>query len=82
MATITFHPLLSAPTLRSSREPAIGVMRRFFARLAAGRRRRAERAIAGYIERRGGKFTDGMERDIERRLMFDGWTTPSFSDRG
>ena len=37
--------------------------------IAAARMRQAEREIALYLERSGGKFTDEAEREIERRFL-------------
>jgi hypothetical protein len=31
---------------------------------------------------RGGKFTDSLERDVERRFLFGGWPSTSSSERG
>ena len=42
---------------------------RFFRALHESRMRQAEREIALYIERSGGKLTDSTEREIERRFL-------------
>lgn len=51
----------------------VAPQRGFFARLMdammAARMRQAEREIARYLERTGGKFTDEAEREIERRFL-------------
>ncbi len=55
----------------------VAPQRGFFARLMdammAARMRQAEREIALYLNRTGGKFTDEAEREIERRFL----STPS-----
>ncbi len=42
---------------------------RFFAALMASRQRQADAEIARYIASTGGKFTDQIEREIQRRLI-------------
>jgi len=42
---------------------------RFFSALMASRQRQAEREIAAYLERSGGKLTDTAEREIERLFL-------------
>ena len=39
------------------------------AAMTALRQRQADRAIARFMAGRGGKFTDEMEREIERRFL-------------
>ena len=39
------------------------------AAMTASRQRQADREIARYMAGRGGKFTDEMEREIERRFL-------------
>ena len=50
-----------------------GFLRNVFLRLAdaieQANIRRAEREIARYLRRSGGKFTDEVEREIERRFL-------------
>jgi NAD(P)-dependent dehydrogenase (short-subunit alcohol dehydrogenase family) len=36
--------------------------------------RRAEREIAGFIARRGGRITDEVEREIGRRQLTSNWS--------
>lgn len=43
--------------------------RRLFEAILAARRSEAEREIALYLERTGGKFTDDVEREIESRFL-------------
>ena len=42
---------------------------RFLAAMMASRQRQAEREIASYLERNGGKLTDTAEREIERLFL-------------
>ncbi|NNM74517.1 hypothetical protein [Enterovirga aerilata] len=59
----------SAP--RAAAKP--GPSRPWFARLAnalvEARARQAEREVARYIEQHGGRFTDDLERQIERYFV-------------
>jgi len=69
--------LLSSPfpTLEFDRSaahaarPKRGLFARWLAAMMEARQRQAEREIARYIERSGGKFTDSLEREIERRFL-------------
>lgn len=51
----------------AARQP--GLFRRLLDGLMAARMRQAEREIAIYLERNGGRFTDETEREIERRFL-------------
>jgi hypothetical protein len=57
---------------RAGRDPssASGLPGRLWAALSKSRRRGEEAEIAAYVEMRGGRITDALERDIERRFMF------------
>lgn len=46
-----------------------GFFQRLLDALEAHSRRKAEAQIARYLSRRGGKFTDEAEREIERRFL-------------
>lgn len=46
-----------------------GPLRRLFEAIEQANIRQAEREIARYLSRRGGKFTDEAEREIERRFL-------------
>ena len=52
---------------RSAAKP--GFWARLLNALAESNQRRAEREIALYLRHANGKFTDEMERDIERRFL-------------
>ncbi len=41
----------------------------FIAALAATRQRQADEEIARWLARHGGKFTDDLDRQIERRVL-------------
>ena len=45
------------------------LLRRVYDAVLAGQNRRAEREIARYLREHGGKFTDGLEREIERYFL-------------
>lgn len=49
-------------------QPRKSLLVRFVQALAAGRRARAEAEIARFIEERGGRVTDSLEREISRRF--------------
>lgn len=53
---------------RSRRAPKRSIFRIVLDALILSRQREAERKIADYLERTGGKFTDESEREIERLL--------------
>lgn len=58
--------------LKTERKP--GFLRRLVAAMQQARMRQAEREIALYLSRTGGKFTDEGEREIERRFLSNrGW---------
>jgi hypothetical protein len=57
------------PAARTSPPAKAGFLHRIFDALVAARTRQAEREIARYLATTQGKFTDQMERDIERRLI-------------
>ena len=45
------------------------LLRRLYAAVIEQRRRSAEREIARYLARSGMKFTDAVEREVERRFF-------------
>ena len=49
--------------------PKPGILTRFFRALIEARQHQAERAVARYLASSGGKLTDSIEREIERRLV-------------
>ena len=57
------------PVTRAATPARPGLFVRFFRALHEARLRQAEREIALYIERSGGKLTDTTEREIERRFL-------------
>jgi hypothetical protein len=48
--------------------PRRGFWQRFLDALIASRQRQADREIAYYLARRGGVFTDDVEREVMQRL--------------
>jgi hypothetical protein len=50
-----------------------GLLRRLFNAMITSRQHQAEREIAYYLQRTGGKFTDAIEREIERRFLRSLW---------
>lgn len=65
------HTAIDARDLAISQPaaPRRGLLRRLLEGLMAARMRQAEREIAIYLERNGGRFTDETEREIERRFL-------------
>ena len=61
------------PTKRSATVKAIGILRRIFGAMLdamhESRRRQAEREIANFVARQGGRLTDDLEREMTRRLF-------------
>lgn len=69
---LTTEPKPRAKTVTAARKP--GLLRRLLAAAQEARMRQADREIALYLARSGGKFTDEAEREIERRFLSDpGW---------
>jgi hypothetical protein len=54
------------PSRRAKQRP--GLLRRLLDALVASRQQQTEHEIACYIESRGGKLSDTVEREIEERL--------------
>ena len=61
-----------APT-RAPASNSRGLLRRFLDAMIESRQRQADREIARYIRDNGGRLTDNIEREIERRFL----STPS-----
>jgi len=53
--------------------PRRGVLRRLLAALAESREKQAEREVASYLARTGGRLTDDIERQIVERLTRGAW---------
>lgn len=53
--------------IKTARKP--GFLRRLVVAMQEARMRQAEREIALFLSRTGGKFTDEGEREIERRFL-------------
>lgn len=56
----------------------VGILRRAFGAFLDAmyelRRRIAEREIANFVVRRGGRITDDLEREVTRRLLTSNWS--------
>jgi hypothetical protein len=74
---MAYAPSAVAPRdLARSNAPARnrrGLLRRFFDAMMESRQRQADREIGRYIRDNGGRLTDSIEREIERRFL----STPS-----
>ena len=51
-----------------------GVLLRIFNSIFEWRRKQAERHIADYLARSGGRLTDNMEREMTQRLLTGDWS--------
>jgi hypothetical protein len=62
---------VAAPELRrrTFSPPRRSLWRRIFEAMIEARRSQAEREIAFYLEKTGGRFTDEIEREIESRFL-------------
>ena len=64
------YPLPIPPAVPAAAKVAKpNLFRRLYAAVSTSRQRRAEREIAQYLARSGLKFTDAVERDVERRFF-------------
>lgn len=50
-----------------------GLLRRIYDAVFESRQKQAERMIAAYLERTGGRFTDDIERRLTDRLISGDW---------
>ena len=68
MAYATNHPgfIRHAPIVRTSAHR--GIFRRMFDGMLEARQRKADRDIAAYIARSGGRLTDSIERELMERV--------------
>jgi hypothetical protein len=63
-------PFPVPPAVPAEAKPAKPKLaRRLYAAIIESRQRRAEREVADYLARSGLKFTDAVERDVERRFF-------------
>ena len=62
------------PPKRNAIVKKVGILRRIFDAMHGSRRRRAEREIANFVARRGGRMTDDLEREMARRLFTSDWS--------
>jgi len=65
------------PSMQNTTAKKVGILRRIFDAIFdamhESRRRQAEREIANFVARQGGRMSDGLERDMERRLFASDW---------
>ena len=50
-----------------------GILRRLYQAFHASRQKQADREIAAFIARSGGRFTDSMERELSTRMFTGDW---------
>jgi hypothetical protein len=65
-ASVEFHGFVPAKTTAPAKP---GLFARAIEAIHQAQTRRAEREIARFIERRGGRLTDELERRIERHFV-------------
>ena len=65
-----YHGETSAPRQVQARP---GILRRLYRALHAYRQREADREIAAFMARSGGRFTDSMERELSTRMFTGDW---------
>jgi hypothetical protein len=51
-----------------------GVLRRIFDAIFESRQKQADRDIARFLARSGGRLTDDIEREITQRLLTGNWS--------
>ena len=66
VSTVTGSRELAQPGVSAPRR---SLWQRLFDAMVTARQAQAEREIAYYLERIGGKFTDDIEREIEMRFL-------------
>jgi hypothetical protein len=52
----------------------VGVLRRIFDAIFESRQKQADRDIARFLARSGGRLTDDIEREIAQRLLTGNWS--------
>ena len=66
------------PPKRNAVVKKVDIVRRIFAAILdamhESRRRQAEREIANFVARQGGRITDDLEREMMRRLFMSDWS--------
>ncbi len=70
-----FHAAIESyrPVVATSAAPRKGLLARLYDAIMDGRQRRAQRDIDRYVATHGRRMTDSLEREINARLLGDGW---------
>jgi len=68
-----FVPFRSDTTVNHTAERRPGILRRIVDAVFESQRRQAEREIARYLERTGGRLTDDVELRMTQRLLGGDW---------
>lgn len=63
----------ASTTRRDAVANKAGVLRRIFDALIESRQKQADRDIARFLARSGGRLTDDMEREMTQRLLTGDW---------
>ena len=68
-----FVPCASEKAARPAVAKRRGIVRRIYDAILVSRQRHADRDIARYLERTGGRITDDIERRMTQRLLSGDW---------
>jgi hypothetical protein len=74
LAAMDFCPADSNPTFGTNAAGRPGLLRRIVHMIFESRQRQADREIAHYLERTGGRLTDDLERRMTQHLMTGDWS--------
>jgi hypothetical protein len=62
------------PAKRDAVAKKLGVLRRILNAVLNSRQRQADRQIAAFLARSGGRLTDDIERELMRRISTSNWS--------
>jgi hypothetical protein len=66
--------MTTGETLSNGGPNKAGILLRIFNSIFESRRKQAERHIADYLARSGGRLTDNVEREMMQRLLTGDWS--------
>ncbi len=68
-----FRPCRESQAADGPGQAGPGLLRRIYDAIFQSRAKQAERVVAAYLERTGGRFTDAIERQLTDRLISGDW---------
>ena len=71
---LAFYVGDGAPAKHAAVAKKAGVLRRIFDAIFESRQRQADREIARFLARSGGRLTDDIERQMTQHLMTSNWS--------